>query len=119
VVSLSVAPVAGGVHARLSTLVRTVLLYRPGGSGRLSAMCLDLNAREVGEGGVVRAYESAASSPSSCGDYQVVRAARSPLVSDVDEQLGVDLRDRTVVVEDRDDREDIVEELEAGGPLLS
>jgi hypothetical protein len=45
-------------------------------------MCSDLNAREVREGGVVGADDRAGGSPRGCGDDQVMRAARSSLVSD-------------------------------------
>ena len=40
-------------------------------------------------------------------------------MSDMNEQLGVSLRDRTVVVEDGDYRQDVVKEGEAGRSLLS
>ncbi len=82
-------------------------------------MRLDLNAWEVSEGGVVRADDSPSSSPCSSGDYQVVRPARSSLASDMHEQLGVDLGNRTVVVEHGDDRQDVVKEGEPGRSLRS
>ena len=82
-------------------------------------MCSDLNAREVREGCVVGADDRAGGSSRSCGDDQVVRPARSSLVPDMNQQLGVDLRDRTVVVEDGDDRQHVLKEGEAGRSLLS
>lgn len=89
------------------------------GYGRISAMCLQLNAREVRECGAVGADDRARGSPSSGGDDQVVRPARSSLASDMNEQLGVDRGDRTVVVEHGDGRQDVVKEGEAGRSLLS
>ena len=82
-------------------------------------MSLHVNARKVREGGVVGADDRPGGSPSGRGDDQVVRPARSSLVSDMNEELGVDLRDRTVVVENGDDRQDVVKEGEAGRSLLS
>lgn len=82
-------------------------------------MCLYLNTRKVSEGGGVGADNRPGGSPRSSGDDQVVRPARSSLVSDMNEQLGVDLRNRTVVVEHGDDRHDVVKEGEAGRSLLS
>ena len=82
-------------------------------------MCLYLNARKVREGGGVGADDRPGGSSRSGGDDQVVRPARSSLVSDMNEQLGVDLRDRTVVVEHRDDRQDVVKEGQACRSLLS
>jgi len=81
-------------------------------------MCPDLNAGEVREGCVVGADNRAGGSPGSGGDDQVVRSARSSLVSNMNEQPGVDLRDSTVVVEDGDDRQDLFQESEAGRSLL-
>ncbi len=83
------------------------------------AMCLDLNARKVREGGVIGADDRAGGSPRSCGDGQVVRPARPCLVPDMNEQLGMDLRDRTVVVDDGDDPQHVLKEGEAGRSLLS
>ncbi len=82
-------------------------------------MGLDLNAREVSEGGVVGAYDRAGCSPRGSGDDQVVRPARPALVSDMNEQLGVNLRHRAVVVEDGDHGQDVLKKGEAGGSLLS
>jgi len=82
-------------------------------------MGLHLNAWEVGEGSVVGADNRAGGSPRRRGDDQIVRPAGSSLLSDVNEQLGVNLRDGTVVVEHGDDRQDVVEEGEAGSPLPS
>ena len=82
-------------------------------------MGLHLNARKISEGGVVGADDRAGRSPRSSGDDQVVCPARSSLVSNVDKQLGVDLRDRTVVVEHGDDRQEVVKEGEAGRSPLS
>lgn len=84
-----------------------------------SAMCLDLNAGEIRECCVVGADDRAGGSPRSRGDDQVVRPAGSSLVSDMNEQLGVDLRDSAVVVENGDDRQHVLKEGEAGRSLLS
>jgi len=87
--------------------------------GRRSATRLYLNAWEVGEGSAVGADNRAGGSPRRRGDDQVVRSSGSSLASDMNEQLGVDLRDGTVVVEHGDHRQDVVEEGEAGSSLPS
>lgn len=82
-------------------------------------MSLHFDAREVGEGGVVGAHDGAGSSPRSSGDDQIVRPARPALVSDMNEQLGVNLRHRAVVVDDGDHGQDVLEKGEAGRSPLS
>lgn len=82
-------------------------------------MRLYLNAWEVSEGGVVGAYDRAGGSPCGSGDDHVVRPPRPSLVSDMNEQLGVNLRHRAVVVEDRDHGQDVLKKGEAGCSLAS
>lgn len=82
-------------------------------------MSLHLDAWEVGEGGVVGAHDGAGGSPRSSADDQVVRSARPTLVSDMNEQLGVNLCHRAVVVDDGDHGQDVLKKREAGCSLLS
>lgn len=82
-------------------------------------MRLHFHAREVGEGGVVGAQDRPGGSPRSSGDDQIVRPTRPPLVSDMNEQLGVNLCYRAVVVDDGDHSQDVFKKGEAGRSLLS
>lgn len=82
-------------------------------------MRLHLHAREVGEGGVVGAHDGAGGSPRSSSDDQIVRPTRPALMSDMNEQLCVNLCDRAVVVDDGDHGQDIFKKREAGRSLLS
>ncbi len=82
-------------------------------------MCLHLDAWEVSEGAAVGAYDRAGGSPCGRGDDQIVRPARPPLVSDVNEQLGVNRRYGVVVVEEGDHGQDVLEKGETGRSLLS
>lgn len=82
-------------------------------------MGMYLNAWEVGEGAVVGADDRAGSGPRGGGDDQIVGAAGLSLVADMNEQLGVNLRHRTVVVEDRDYGQDVLEKGEARCSLPS
>lgn len=82
-------------------------------------MRLHLHAREVGEGGVVGAHDGEGGSPRSSGDDQIVRRARPALVSNMNEQLRVNLCHRAVVVDDGDHGQDLFKKREASRSLLS
>jgi hypothetical protein len=82
-------------------------------------MWLDLNAGEVREGCIVGADNRTGGGLRSCCDDQIVRPAGSSLESDMNEQLGVELRDSAVIVENGDDRQHVLKEGEAGCSLLS
>lgn len=72
-------------------------------TGRPSTVGLNLDPGEVSEGGLVGAHYGAGGRPRRRGDDEVVGSARPPLASNVNEQLGMSLSDRTVVVEEGDD----------------
>lgn len=82
-------------------------------------MGLNLNSGKVGKCGLVGAHDGAACGPCRGGDDQVMRAPGPSLASDMYEQLGVDPRDGTVVVEDGNDLQDLVEEGKASGTVLA
>ena len=82
-------------------------------------MRLNLNSGQVGKCGFVGSHDGAAYGPCGGRDDQVVRAPGPSLASDMYEQLGMDLRDCTVVVEDGNDVQDVVEEGNAGGTVLA
>jgi hypothetical protein len=84
-----------------------------------STMRLNLNSGQVGKCRFVGSHDGAAYGPCGGGDDQVVRAPGPSLASDMYEQLGMDLRDCTVVVEDGNDLQDVAEEGNAGGTVLA
>lgn len=73
-------------------------------------MVADLDAREVRKSQLVGAQDLSPRGLGSGRDDQIVCTTRRALSADMDQQFGVRLRDRLVVVDDRDRRQDIVEE---------
>jgi hypothetical protein len=76
---------------------------------RTSAVRPNLDAGKVAERGAVPGGDGAIESPRGSCDHQGMRPARFALRTDRDEKLGMRLRDLEVVVENRDNGDDVLD----------
>ncbi len=79
----------------------------------------NLHPGQVGEGRLVGAHDRPSRGPRGGGDDQVVRTTGPALAPYVDEELGVDLGHRLVVVENGNHLQEVFEEGEAGSPVVA
>jgi hypothetical protein len=75
-----------------------------------SAMTPDLDPRQAREGRLVGADDHPSCHLRRSGNQQIVRSARSPMASNVYEELRVCFRNTTIVVKHWYDVEDVVQE---------